>query len=86
LNALFIFAATFTVVFALGFQSLNVNQGHHKAAFLNSLVIGSSNLIVLKMVPEADGLLEIAAYLLGGPFGIVASMLAHRRTIGKNKV
>ncbi|WP_025040992.1 hypothetical protein [Nitrosospira briensis] len=84
MTALIIFAATFVVVFALGFQSLNVNQGHHKAAFINSLIIGASNLVILKMIPASSSLLEIAAYLMGGPFGIVASMWVHRRTLGKN--
>lgn len=84
MTALIIFFATFVVVFALGFQSLNVNQGHHKAAFLNSLVIGLSNLVILKMVPDTSALLEILAYLFGGPFGIVASMWVHRRTLGRN--
>ena len=82
MTALIIFVATFVTVFALGFQSLNVNGGHYRAAFFNSFAIGIGNLMILKFVPDA-GALQIAAYLLGGPFGIVASMWAHGRTLGR---
>ena len=77
-----LFASTFVVVFALGLQSLNVNGGHYAAAFVTSFVIGASQLALYKLVPDAN-LAQIAAYMTGGPFGIVASMWAHRRTIGR---
>ena len=76
-TALILFGATFCVVFALGLQSLNVNGGHRWAAFVNSFSIGLSNLVLFKMLPGPTDHFQIAAYLLGGPFGIVASMLAH---------
>jgi len=79
-----LFASSFVVVFALGLQSLNVNGGHYVAAFLTSFVIGASQLALYKLVPEAN-LVQIAAYLSGGPLGIVASMWAHRRFIGKRR-
>lgn len=77
MTALLLFASTFAVVFALGLQSLNVNGGHRLMAFLTSFAIGASNLVLFKVLPGPTAGLEIAAYLLGGPFGIVASMLAH---------
>lgn len=80
--ALIVFISTFVTVFALGFQSLNVNGGHYRAAFFNSFAIGLGNLMILKFVPHA-GPMQIAAYLLGGPLGIVASMWAHSRTLGR---
>lgn len=79
---LLLFASTFISVFALGFQSLNVRGDHYLAAFMTSFVIGVGNLFILRLVPDADAGL-IAAYLLGGPFGIVSSMWAHKRTVGK---
>ena len=82
MTELALFASTFALVFALGMQSLNVNGGHYKAAFVNSFLIGASNLVVLKIVPHAN-VMEMCAYLMGGPFGIIASMWIHRRTIGK---
>lgn len=76
MTALLIFISTFTLVFALGFQSLNVNNGHYKSAFFTSFAIGLANLILFKTVPQA-GFFEIGAYLLAGPFAIVTSMKAH---------
>jgi len=82
ITALLIFTSTFVLVFALGFQSLNVNNGHYKAAFFTSFAIGLANLVLFKTVPQADTL-DICAYLLAGPFGITASMLAHERVMKK---
>ena len=59
-----------------------MNNGHYKMAFLTSFAIGLSNLILYKTVPQA-GALEIGAYLSAGPFGIVASMWAHKRFMKK---
>lgn len=72
-----LFASTFVVVFALGAQSLLVNNGHYKSAFANSFVIGACNMVLLKLGPQAVPL-EVAAYLLGGPLGIVAAMWVFR--------
>lgn len=72
-----LFVSTFVLVFFLGLQSLNVNRGHYLAAFLTSFGIGASNLIVLKLAPNATAV-EMGAYLTGGPFGIIASMWVHR--------
>jgi hypothetical protein len=62
----------------LGVQSLNVNNGHHWAAFCTSFGIGASNLVLFKLAPEANTT-EMLAYLLGGPFGILAAMWLHPR-------
>lgn len=78
MTALIIYISTFCLVFALGFQSLNVNNGHYKAAFMTSLAIGVSNLVLYKTVPDANWL-EITAYLVAGPCAIVASMYCHAR-------
>lgn len=40
MTELTLFASTFVLVFALGAQSLNVNNGHYIAAALTSFVIG----------------------------------------------
>ncbi len=85
MTALALFASTFALVFALGLQSLNVNGGHYRAAFLTSFAIGAANLVLFKLAPEATGI-EIAAYLAGGPIGIISAMKAHpwlRRTFGR---
>ena len=80
-----LFASTFTVVFALGFQQQNVTGGHYRAAFLTSFVIGGAYLFLYKLVPDA-GPNEMAAYLAGGPFGITAGMWVHARTLGKKRL
>ena len=82
MTALVLFASTFVLVFALGFQSLNVNGRHYIAAFLTSFLIGGGNLVLFKLAPDASGV-DIAAFLLGGPFGIIASIWAHPKMIRK---
>lgn len=79
---LLLFASTFVTVFALGFQSLNVNQGRYLAAFLTSFVIGGSSLVLYRYLPDPTWS-QILAYLVGGATGIVASMWVHRRTVGR---
>lgn len=71
-----LFASTFVLVFALGMQSLNVNNGHYILAALTSFVIGSGQMVLYKIAPHASWS-EIAAYLCGGPTGIVCAMRAH---------
>jgi hypothetical protein len=62
----------------LGFQQQNVVHGHYWAAFFTSFVIGGSQIVLWRLVPDASAM-QIAATLAGGPFGIVASMVVHRR-------
>jgi hypothetical protein len=76
MNALVLFFSTFVLVFALGLQSLNVNGRHYVWAFFTSFAIGGSNMVLLKLGPDANWL-EIAAYLGGGPLGIIASIWVH---------
>lgn len=76
MTELLLFASCFIAVFALGFQSLNVNNGHYAAAFFTSFLIGASHLALYKLAPSASGS-EIAAYLAGGPLGIVCAMKFH---------
>jgi hypothetical protein len=76
MTELTLFASTFVLVFALGLQSLNVNNGHFILAAFTSFVIGAGQMILYKLAPHASWS-EIAAYLFGGPFGIMCSMKAH---------
>lgn len=47
------------------------------------LIFGSTFVLVFfKTVPQA-GVLEIGAYLLAGPFAIVASMVVHKKWMRK---
>ena len=76
-NAALLLISTFALVFSLGLQSQLVNNGHFVGAFINSAAIGTANLVLFKLAPTASGI-EIAGYLIGGPFGIVCSMAAYR--------
>ena len=76
-----LFASTFGMVFFLGFQSLSVNSGHYWLAALNSLVIGSFNLVLYKTAPHVSGASEVIAYITGGPLGILLAMWVHRNVI-----
>mgnify|MGYP000852511570 FL=1 len=82
MTALALFASTLMLVMALGAQSLLVNNGRYLPAALNSFAIGTGNLILFRLAPEASGL-EIAGFLCGGPVGIVLAMYLlrhyHRR-------
>ena len=78
MTELTLFTSTFILVFALGAQSLNVNNGHYIAAAMTSFVIGGGQMVLFKLAPDASWS-EIGAFLAGGPFGITASMWAHPR-------
>jgi hypothetical protein len=85
MTELILFLSTFATVFALGFQSLNVNGGHYVSAFFTSFIIAAGNFALLKYVPGDTTTLQNVAFFSGGPFGIVASMFVHRRTVGKRR-
>jgi hypothetical protein len=70
MTALLLLLSTFALVFCLGLQSQLVNNGHFAAAGCNSLCIGVANLVLYKLAPDATGW-QVAAYLAGGPIGIV---------------
>lgn len=80
MTELALFASTYFLVLFLGLQSLNVNGGHYKAAFFTSFGIGLGNLVMFKLAPNASPS-EMAAFLMGGPFGIISSMALHRRLV-----
>lgn len=81
MTAMILFSATFGTVLALGLQSLNVNGGHRLLAALTSFMIGSCQLALYKVMPGPTDAIEVAAYLLGGPVGIVAAMALHPRLV-----
>lgn len=78
MNELLLLVSTFGLVFALGMQSQFVNNGHYLSAFFNSVAISLGQLGALQVVHAQTGW-DYAAYLLGGPIGIVCSMHIYRR-------
>ncbi len=79
MTELALFLASYVMVFALGFQSRNVNEGHYGLAFMTNALIGTMNFMVLKMVPSASGWSEMLAYVAGGPLGIISAMYVHKK-------
>lgn len=77
MSALALFAASFVVVFALGFQQLNVTAGLYSLAFGTSILIGFSQLVLFKYLPGPTSAVDVTGYLLGNALGIVAAMKAH---------
>jgi uncharacterized membrane protein YuzA (DUF378 family) len=78
MTELLLFGSTFGMVFFMGFQSLAVNTGMFWVAGLNSLIIGAFNLTLYRTAPHVSGSWEIAAYIIGGPCGILCAMKAHK--------
>ncbi|WP_025917699.1 hypothetical protein [Herminiimonas sp. CN] len=78
MNTALLFGSTFGLVLALGLQQQFVTNDHYFAAFSNSLLISLGQLGMLQVI-HARGPAEYAAYMLGGPFGIVCSMALYRR-------
>jgi hypothetical protein len=77
-SAAIVFFASFISVFALGLQSLNVNQGQYGLASLTSIIICTGSLGLFKVLPES-GIVQIAAYFVGCNLGILTSMWSHPR-------
>lgn len=73
-----LFASAFFVVFLLGFQQKNVIGHHYLSAAVTSIGIGTAQIFLWKLVPQADAG-QIAATLAGGPIGIVSAMYCHPR-------
>lgn len=75
-----IFIAGFISVFAMGFQSRNVNHGNYVGAGLTSMFVGltSSHLWKLITASNSDWLAGIV-YGLSGALAITSSMYVHKR-------
>jgi hypothetical protein len=75
-SAALVFASTFVTVFALGVQSLNVNQRMYLAAGVTSLAISSGHLWLYKIMPQPSWF-DLAGFYIGGVTGITCSIAAH---------
>ena len=74
-----IFVAGFVAVFAMGFQSRNVNTGKIKSAAVTSFMIAISQGTVFLQLARADNLASLLVYGLSGSCAIVCAMLCHDR-------
>lgn len=77
--------AAFAQVFALGFQSRNVNHGNYGWAAGTSFFIGISQVAVWhRIMSPGAGAAEAIVYGFSGSLAIVTSMWVHQRFIRKN--
>lgn len=77
MNAVLIFACAFGIVFALTAQQLNISGGHKGLGVITSFAISGFNLVLFKLVPMPTSLIENAAYLCGGPVGLLVAWHLH---------
>ena len=77
---------SFVQVFALGFQSRNVNHGNYGWAAGTSFFIGLSQAAVWRRItgPSA-GWSEALIYALAGSVAIVCAMATHQRFIRRDQ-
>lgn len=73
-----LFLSAFVTVFLLSYQQQNVIGRHYVTAFITSFGIGSAQIFLWRLVPDANAS-QIAATLAGGPVGVVAAMYLHPR-------
>ena len=75
-------AISFIQVFALDFQSRNVNHGNYGWAAATSFFIGLSQAAVWRRITGPDsGTVEALTYALSGSCAIVSAMYVHQRFI-----
>jgi uncharacterized membrane protein YuzA (DUF378 family) len=75
----------FASVFALGFQSRNVNNGDYLWAAGTSLFVGFSQAYLWKHVIDMGSFAAAATYSVAGATAIVSSMWVHKRFIEGKK-
>jgi len=80
MEVIIVFVSSFSIVFLLGFQQLNVTARRYTLAALTSIAIGVFNYILLRVIPTGDFTwMQFSSYLLGGAAGIVSAMYFHDR-------
>ena len=86
MNLALLALVSFVQVFALGFQSRNVNHGNYGWAAATSFFIGLSQAAVWRRITQPGaGEVEALVYALSGSIAIVCAMSVHQRFIRKEK-
>lgn len=79
-----VFIAGFVGVFAMGFNSRNVNNGDYAYAAMTSLFIGLSQAYLWKQIASPDSsLIHALVYSVSGGLAIVSAMKFHEKFIKK---
>lgn len=77
---------SFASVFALGFQSRNINNGDYLWAAGTSFFIGFSQVAVWTRITKPDaGFLETLIFSVSGMCGVLTSMYVHKRFIKRKE-
>ena len=76
-----IFLTGFCSVFALGFQSRNVNHGNYLWAAITSLFVGISQALLWKHIMIDESLESAVVYSIAGALAITSSMYVHERYV-----
>lgn len=71
------FFSVYFVLLLLSFQSIAVNRGEFLSAFLAASGAGVCNALIMKFVPDANGI-DLALYVAGAPLGVISGMWLHR--------
>jgi hypothetical protein len=71
-----LFLSSYMIVLLLGLQSQLVRDKHVILSFFTSLGIGTCQLFLFKLAPDAS-IPESIAFILGGACGIVSSIFLH---------
>ena len=75
-----LFLSSFSVVFLLVFQQMNVQMRSHKLASITSVFITLGQVVVFKGL-AFGGVTEVAAMAVGGVLGVNVSMLTHGKMV-----
>lgn len=69
------------MVFAMAFQSRNINGGHYFFAAFGSFFIGISQAIVWRATTATNGWQEVLIYSVAGGLGCVSAMWSHKKFV-----
>jgi hypothetical protein len=86
MNLLFLSVISFVMVFAMAFQSRNINSGQYLFAAGGSMFIGFSQAFVWRATTAGEGWTTVLVYSLSGGVGCVCAMWTHRRYVTKDIV
>lgn len=80
-DLLTVFFAGYCSVFALGFQSRNVNHNNYGWAAGTSLFVGISQALLWKHIVADASIVSAIVYSIAGSLAIVSSMAIHERYV-----
>lgn len=86
IDHLLLFAATFSNVFLLGFNSKNIHQSRYVSAFIVSWGITIAQYFFVRYAAHNGGLEFIMISGLGGSLGIVTAIFLHDCMHGNRNV